>query len=229
MSKTPTSARICNWCLKNLRGSKYHSSIIFTMCNRYVPLHSKLRYMLVTCGYMEYNNVFLVGIRCSIVKRFQVWKLQLEDMLLVGMKIYFQFNCEVIPITSRMHLSDNYTRREFYDVYRSKMVVSSNKSVTSSQFTRLWRAWFRNVIILRKVRRKGRQLESILKKMMEQMASPRVGPKSKEYVGDMTRWRWDSCRQHHDPWGMIKDEQHPATRHHSRKRAQSGEIQQYST
>ena len=68
------------------------------------------------------------------------------------MKIYFQFNCEIMPTTGRMHLSDNYTRREVYDVYRSEMVVSSNKLVTYSQFTRLWRAWFRNVIIPRKVR-----------------------------------------------------------------------------
>ena len=57
-----------------------------------------------------------------------------------------------MPTTSRMHLSDNYTRREVYDVYRSEMVVLSNKLVTYSQFTRLWRAWFRNVIIPYKVR-----------------------------------------------------------------------------
>ena len=38
------------------------------------------------------------------------------------MKIYFQLNCEVMPTTGRMHLSDNYTRREVYDVYRSEMV-----------------------------------------------------------------------------------------------------------
>ena len=68
------------------------------------------------------------------------------------MKIYFQFNCEVMPTTCRMHLSDNYTHREIYDFYRLEMVVSTNKFVTYSQFTRLWRAWFRNVIIPRKVR-----------------------------------------------------------------------------
>ena len=66
-------------------------------------------------------------------------------------KIYFQFNCEIMPTACKMHLSDNYTRREVYDVYRSEMVVSSNKLVTYNQFTRLWRTWFRNVIIPRKV------------------------------------------------------------------------------
>ena len=34
------------------------------------------------------------------------------------MEIYFQFNCEVMPTTGRMHLSENYTRREVYDVYQ---------------------------------------------------------------------------------------------------------------
>ena len=34
------------------------------------------------------------------------------------MKIFFQFNCEVMPTIGRMHLFDNYTRREVYDVYR---------------------------------------------------------------------------------------------------------------
>ena len=68
------------------------------------------------------------------------------------MKSYFKLNCEVMPTTGRMHLADNYTRREVYDVYRSDMVGSSNKSVTYSQFTRLWSSCFSNVIIPRKVR-----------------------------------------------------------------------------
>ena len=72
--------------------------------------------------------------------------------VIVWMKSYFQLNCEVMPTTGRMHLSDNYTRREVYDVYRSDMVGSRNKSITYSQFTRLWRARFSNVIIPRKVR-----------------------------------------------------------------------------
>ena len=50
------------------------------------------------------------------------------------MKIYFQLNCEVMPTIGRMHLSNNYTRGELYDVYRSEMVDSSNKYVTYNQF-----------------------------------------------------------------------------------------------
>ena len=60
----------------------------------------------------------------------------IERHVIGWMKFYFQFNCEVMPTTGRMHLSDNYKRREVYDVYRSEMVVSSNKSVTYNQFTR---------------------------------------------------------------------------------------------
>ena len=37
------------------------------------------------------------------------------------MKNYFKLNCEVMPTTCRMHLSDNYTQREVYDSYRSNM------------------------------------------------------------------------------------------------------------
>ena len=68
------------------------------------------------------------------------------------MKNYFKLNCEVMPTTGRMHLADNYTRREVYDVYRTDMLGSSNKSITYSQFTRLWSSSFSNVIIPRKVR-----------------------------------------------------------------------------
>ena len=68
------------------------------------------------------------------------------------MKNYFKLNCEVMPTTGRLHLSDNYTRREVYDAYKSVMLMSSDKYVTYSQFTRLWSSQFRNVVIPRKVR-----------------------------------------------------------------------------
>ena len=68
------------------------------------------------------------------------------------MKIYFNLNCEVMPTSGRLHLSDNYTRREVYDSYRSDMISTSDKYVTYSQFTRLWSTQFTNVVIPRKVR-----------------------------------------------------------------------------
>ena len=68
------------------------------------------------------------------------------------MKNYFKLNCEVLPTTGRLHLSDNYTRREVYGVYRSDMLISSDRYVTYSQFTRLWSTQFTNVVIPRKVR-----------------------------------------------------------------------------
>ena len=67
-------------------------------------------------------------------------------------KNYFNLNCEVMPTTGRLHLSDNYTRREVYDAYRSDMLTSSDKYVTYSQFTRLWSTQFTNIVIPRKVR-----------------------------------------------------------------------------
>ena len=65
------------------------------------------------------------------------------------MKNHFKLNCEVMPTAGRLHLSDNYTRREVYDVYRSDMLTSSDKYVTYSQFTRLWSTIFTNVVISR--------------------------------------------------------------------------------
>ena len=58
------------------------------------------------------------------------------------MKKYFKINCEVMPTTGRLHLSDNYTRREVYDACRSDILTSSDKYVTYSQFTRLWSTQF---------------------------------------------------------------------------------------
>ena len=67
------------------------------------------------------------------------------------MKTYFKFNCEIMPTTNRLQLSDNYTRREVYHSYRLEMLNCREKYVTYSQFTRLWSSHFSNVIILRKV------------------------------------------------------------------------------
>ena len=57
-----------------------------------------------------------------------------------------------MPTTGRLHLFDNYTRREVYDSYRSELSTCGEKYVTYSQFTRLWSSHFSNVIIPRKVR-----------------------------------------------------------------------------
>ena len=68
------------------------------------------------------------------------------------MKHYFQLHCEVMPTTGRLHLSDNFTRKEIFQVYKSDMEKTEDKSVRYSQFTRLWNTEFDNVIIPRKVR-----------------------------------------------------------------------------
>ena len=43
------------------------------------------------------------------------------------MKNDFKVNCDVMPTTGRLHLSDNYTQRDVYDAYRSDMFTSSDK------------------------------------------------------------------------------------------------------
>ena len=68
------------------------------------------------------------------------------------MKHYFQLHCEVMPTTGRLHLSDNFTRKEIFEVYRNDMEKTHDKSVRYSQFSRLWNTEFNNVIIPRQVR-----------------------------------------------------------------------------
>ena len=38
------------------------------------------------------------------------------------MEIYFSKQCEVMPTTRRLHLSDNFTRREVYLAFQDEMV-----------------------------------------------------------------------------------------------------------
>ena len=65
---------------------------------------------------------------------------------------YFTLHCEVMPTTGRLHLSDNYTRDELFKMYRDEMESRSERYVRYSQFTRLWKIKFDNVLIPRKVR-----------------------------------------------------------------------------
>ncbi len=68
------------------------------------------------------------------------------------MQNYFRMHCEVMPTTGRLHLADNYTRDELYQIYKDEMESLIEKFVSYSQFTRLWKMKFDNVVIPRKVR-----------------------------------------------------------------------------
>ena len=68
------------------------------------------------------------------------------------MQNYFRFHCEVMPTTGRLHLSDNYTRDELFQIYRDEMQSRGEKNIKYCQFTRLWKLHFDNVMIPRKVR-----------------------------------------------------------------------------
>jgi Cdc6-like AAA superfamily ATPase len=68
------------------------------------------------------------------------------------MKIYFRMHCKVMPTFGRLHLPDNYTCDELYQIYKQDMEAQKERYVHHSQFTRLWNANFDNVVIARKVR-----------------------------------------------------------------------------
>ena len=70
----------------------------------------------------------------------------------IWMQNYFRMHCEVMPTTGRLHLPDNYTRDELYQIYKDEMDSQVERYVSYSQFTRLWKMKFDNVLIPRKVR-----------------------------------------------------------------------------
>ena len=67
------------------------------------------------------------------------------------MEIYFSKQCDVMPTTGRLHLSDNFTRREVYQAYKDDMLLECVPYIQYQHFNRLWRLKFNNVVIPRKV------------------------------------------------------------------------------
>ena len=65
---------------------------------------------------------------------------------------YFRLHCEVMPTTGRLHLSDNYTREELFQIYKDDLQSKGERFIKYCQFTRLWKLKFDNVLIPRKVR-----------------------------------------------------------------------------
>ena len=70
-----------------------------------------------------------------------------------------------MPTTGRLHLSDNFTRREVYQSYKDDMSVDDAPYIQYSHFNRLWRLQFNNVVIPRKVRMGGCSICASLKSM----------------------------------------------------------------
>ena len=66
------------------------------------------------------------------------------------MEIYFSKQCDIMPTTRRLHLSDNFTRHEVYQVYKDDMLLESVPYIQYRHFNRLWRLKFNNVVIPRK-------------------------------------------------------------------------------
>ena len=71
---------------------------------------------------------------------------------IIWMQNYFRFNCEVMPTTRRLHLLDNYTRNELFQIYNDDLICNGERYIKYCQFTRLWKLHFDNVMISRKVK-----------------------------------------------------------------------------
>ena len=57
-----------------------------------------------------------------------------------------------MPTTQRLHLSDNFTRHEVYQVYKDDMLLDNVHFIQYRHFNRLWRLMFNNVVIPGKLR-----------------------------------------------------------------------------
>ena len=64
------------------------------------------------------SNMQLHRVQQCLLSRDQMLNCKEVPSIKGALKIYFQFNWEVMSTIGRMHLSDNYTRREVYDVYQ---------------------------------------------------------------------------------------------------------------
>ena len=151
MSKILILLQRCRWWRPYGPTSRSRSSIISSLHNNVVKLHSRFCIVLETWDYIRVQQPVLKCDLNSDSRAIPSMKGALTRNAICWMKNYFKLNCEVMPTTSTLHLSDNYTRREVYDAYRSDMLTTSDKYVTYSQFTRLWSTQFTNVVIPRRV------------------------------------------------------------------------------
>ena len=74
------------------------------------------------------------------------------QMAVSWMENYFAMNAEVLPTSGKMHLMDNYTRYEVFSLYKEDILESNEKFASYSHFSRLWKNFFNNVKIPKKVR-----------------------------------------------------------------------------
>ena len=74
------------------------------------------------------------------------------QMAVSWMENYFAMNAEVLPTSGKMHLMDNYTRYEVFTLYKEDILESNENFASYSHFSRLWKNFFNNVKIPKKVR-----------------------------------------------------------------------------
>ncbi|KAH7365155.1 hypothetical protein KP509_18G011500 [Ceratopteris richardii] len=106
-------------------------------------------------------DTFHVGTKGSVGRHAMNWMMN-----------YFSLHCEVMPTTGRLHLSDNFTHREVFQIYREDMENRNEKYVLYRHFTRLWKEEFNNVSIPRKVRMGECSVCATLKNMAKGATTP---------------------------------------------------------
>ena len=100
----------------------------------------RIQHRLLKVSWVPFNN------KASICKGL------LGGHVVTWMERYFSKQCDIMPTTGSLHLSDNFTHREVYQTYTNDMLLDSVPYIQYQHFNRLWRLQFNNVVILRKVR-----------------------------------------------------------------------------
>ena len=124
------------------------------------------------------------------------------------MENYFSKQCDIMPTTGRLHLSDNFTRREVYQAYKDDMLSGGEPYIQYRHFNRLWRIQFNNVVIPRKVRMGVCSICATLKSMAK-------GGRSDEQIKNYK----NLLREHRDSQALERSK----AMHHRQKSLQSPE------
>ena len=79
-------------------------------------------------------------------------KVLIRGRVVRWMDMYFSKQCDIMPPTWRLYLSNNIPCREVYQAYKDDMLLECLLDVQYQHFNQSWRLQFNNVVIPRKVR-----------------------------------------------------------------------------
>ena len=87
----------------------------------------RIQHRLVKGSWVPFNN------KASVCKGL------VGRHVVTWMEIYFSKQCDIMPTTGRLHLSDNFTRREGYQEYKDDILLECVHYIQYRHLNPLWR------------------------------------------------------------------------------------------